>query len=177
MSNRHFDAVICQLKQKVQKFSQSNPSNNMEAIQSTWIKVFAKLFFASIFAIRFRQLGVVYYAGAFVHRRDSVLCKRNCPPTGLSLVLKRILNRSTLDDRKIICKSFVRNYWAGISCKILARILQDCKKNAYLARNLRKIVNLARSCTENAFACKTILQDLVRNKFWVVQGSNKTNKF
>ena len=48
--------------------------------------------------------------------------------------------------------------------KNLARFQEKSLSFKILAKN----VNLARCCTKSAFACKIVLQDLVRNKLWVV---------
>ena len=79
-----------------------------------------------------------------------------------------------------LCERLVRNDWVGVSCKILAKILQHCKKNAYLARNLQKMPILPETCKKNAYlarnlqekclSCQKLAKNayLARNKFLAV---------
>ena len=63
------------------------------------------------------------------------------------------------------CKNLVRNYWVGISGKIIVTIMQDCKKKAYLARNFQK---KCKSCRILHEECFRVQNNLARScKEWI----------
>ena len=84
---------------------------------------------------------------------------------------------NTLQEAWISCKtSCISESFERILKEKLGRNQEDCQKMPILQETCKKNVNLTRSCTKNALACNIILQDLVRNKFWVVQWRHSANK-